>query len=254
VADLKAGLGKVAVVTGALSGIGRATAIAFARNGVAVFAAGRDPDAGQALERLIREGGGEATFVRTDIRDEAQVCALIELALRRHGRVDHAANCAGTDGVSTPIVDQTPDGYAAMFDTNVLGTLLAMKHELRVMRDGDGGSIVNVSSTMSRVGRAGLAAYAASKSAVEGLTKVGAIEGAAFGVRVNAIAPGPIDTPMLERVASTRGGKAAISASIPLRRAGRPEEAADLILYLCSARASYVTGQSVAIDGGRLAC
>lgn len=247
-------LGEVALVTGALSGIGRATAQAFAQAGLAVVIGGRNRNAGEALREELEANGGRARFFQTDVRDERAVSGLVEHAIQQFGRLDHAANCAGTEGASIPLVDQTLESYTETFNANVLGTFFAMKHEMRAMFANGGGSIVNVSSTMSRVGRPGLSIYSASKSAVEGLTRAGSIEGAPMNVRVNAIAPGPIDTPMLERVAAPRGGVSALSGSIPMRRVGTPREAADLILFLCSANAGYVTGQSVALDGGRLAC
>jgi NAD(P)-dependent dehydrogenase (short-subunit alcohol dehydrogenase family) len=178
---------------------------------------------------------------------------LVEAALARFGRVDVAVNNAGTEGTPGPIVDQTPETYAAVFETNVLGVLLGMKHEMRVMQRQGFGSIVNVSSTMGSRGAPNASLYVASKHAVEGLTKSGALEAAAFGVRVNAVAPGPVETGMLDRFSGSQDRKAGLLASIPLRRAGRPEELADAILFLASDKASFITGQIINVNGGRTA-
>jgi NAD(P)-dependent dehydrogenase (short-subunit alcohol dehydrogenase family) len=167
--------------------------------------------------------------------------------------LDVAVNNAGTEGKPGPVTEQTPDSYAAMFDTNVLGTLLSLKHELRVMQPQGSGSIVNVSSTMGERGAANLSLYTASKHAVEGLTKSAALEAAASGVRVNAVAPGPTETGMLERLTGTPDKKAAFYAAVPLKRGARPEEIADAIAFLASEKASFITGQIVRINGGKTA-
>lgn len=246
--------GHVAIVTGALSGIGRATALEFARRGASVVASGRNAAAGDALVAELKSAGApDAAYIDCDVRHEDQIEALVNLAVQRFGRLDYAVNNAGTEGASLPLTEQTLETYADTFDINVRGTLLALKHEMRAMASRGGGGIVNLSSTMARVGRPGLGLYCASKHAVEGLTKVAAIEGAAQGIRVNAIAPGQVDTAMLDRVAAPRGGKQHIAQAVPLKRVGTVEEAAKLILFLASSDASYITGQSVAIDGGRLA-
>ncbi len=245
--------GEVALVTGALSGIGRATAVAFAKRGANVVAAGRDEAKGAEFVDELRALGVEASYRNCDVRHEDQIAALVDHAVERFGKISFAVNNAGTDGASLPLVEHTAETYAEAFDTNARGTLLAMKYEMLAMAKTGGGSIVNLSSTMAFRGRPGLGIYCASKGAVEGLTRVGAIEGAPMGIRVNAIAPGQIDSPMLDRVASTRGGKEHIAAGPPMKRLGTPEEAAELIVFLASPAASYVTGQSVAIEGGRLA-
>ena len=245
---------RVALVTGALSGIGRAAALGFARRGAQVVVSGRDEAKGMALVAKIEAAGGVAAYCRCDVRNEDEIVALVAVAVERFGRLDHAVNNAGTDGALRPLIEHTPETYAEAFDINVRGVLLSMKHEMLAMKQNGGGSIVNVSSTMAFRGRPNLGLYCASKHAVEGLTKVGAIEGAAMGIRVNGIAPGQIDTAMLDRVAGhISGGKEHIAAGPPMKRLGTPEEAADLILYLASDAASYVTGQTVAIEGGRLA-
>lgn len=244
---------RVILVTGALSGIGRATARAAANDGYRVVVSGRDAQAGAALEAELRAAGAEALFIKADVREEADVAAMIEAAVDRFGRLDLAVNNAGTEGVAGPVVDQTPGAYAATFDTNVLGVLLCMKHELRVMQAQGFGSVVNISSTMGSRGAANASLYVASKHAVEGLTKSAALEAAAFGVRVNAVAPGPVETAMLDRFTGSPDRMAGLVASIPLRRAGRPEELADAILFVGSDKASFVTGQIINVNGGRTA-
>jgi NAD(P)-dependent dehydrogenase (short-subunit alcohol dehydrogenase family) len=244
---------QVVLITGALTGIGRATALAFAKTGATVVAAGRHDAEGKVLEAELWALGGEAQFIRADVRHEDDVRGLVDATVARFGRLDVAVNNAGTEGKPGPVTEQTPDSYTAMFDTNVLGTLLSMKHELRVMEPQGSGSIVNISSTMGERGAANLSLYAASKHAVEGLTKSAALEAAAFGVRVNAVAPGPTQTGMLDRLTGTPEKKAAFFAAVPLKRGGKPEEIADAILFLASAKASFITGQIVRINGGKTA-
>jgi NAD(P)-dependent dehydrogenase (short-subunit alcohol dehydrogenase family) len=243
----------VVLITGALTGIGRATALAFAKEGARIVISGRHQEAGRELAAELRTLGAEAEFVRADVRHEDDVRNLIDRAVARFGRIDAAINNAGTEGQRGPVTEQTPQSYAAIFDTNVLGTLLCMKHELRVMLPQGQGSIVNVSSTLGRHGGAGSSVYAASKHAVEGLTKSAALEVAAAGVRVNVVAPGPIDTGMLDRYAGSADRKAAMMAGIPAKRIGRPDEVAQTIVFLASAKAPFLTGQSIAVDGGKLA-
>ncbi len=244
---------QVILITGALAGIGRATALAAAQEEYQVVVSGRNSQTGAALEAELRARGAEATFIKADVRDEGEVRGLIEGAVDRFGRIDVAVNNAGTEGNPGPLVDQTPEAYAATFETNVLGVLLCMKHEFRVMQPQGSGSVVNISSTMGSRGAANASLYVASKHAVEGLTKSGALEAAAFGVRVNAVAPGPVETGMLDRFTGSQDRKAGLLASIPLRRAGKPEELADAILFLASNKASFVTGQIISVNGGRTA-
>ena len=245
----------VVLVTGALSGIGRATALAFARAGDRVVISGRRADAGAAFVAELRTLGigSEAEFIRADVSKEDDVRALLDGIVARFGRLDVAVNNAGTEGTPGPLTEQTPESYAGLFDTNVLGTLLSLKHELRVMQPQGSGSIVNVSSTMGERGAANLALYAASKHAVEGLTKSAALEAAPFGVRVNAVAPGPTETAMLDRLTGTPDRKAAFYAAVPLKRGAKPEEIADAIVFLASDKASFITGQVVRINGGKTA-
>src|SRR6267142_2243201 len=243
----------VVLITGALTGIGRATALAFAREGHRIVVAGRHEEAGQELVTELRTLGTEAEFVRADVRHEDEVQNLVDRTVARFGRLDAAVNCAGTEGTPGPLTKQTADTYAATFDTNVLGTLLSMKHELRVMLAQGSGSIVNVSSTYGHTGAPGASIYSASKHAVEGLTKSAALEAAGMGVRVNAVAPGPIETPMLNRFAKTDDKKAGLISNVPLQRVGRPEEIAQTIMFLASDKASFITGASYVVDGGKTA-
>ena len=243
----------VVLITGALTGIGRATALAFAREGAHVVVSGRRAEQGQKLAEELRTLGGQAEFIQSDVRFEDQVRELVDKTVARFGRLDVAVNSAGTEGQNGPVTERTPEGYAAVFDTNVLGTLLCMKHEMRVMLAQGSGSIVNISSTMGSRGAANASLYVASKHAVEGLTKSAAIEGAASGVRVNAIAPGPVETEMLERLTGTAERKAAFLMNVPLKRAGTPEEIADAILFVASDKAVFITGEVIRINGGKTA-
>jgi NAD(P)-dependent dehydrogenase (short-subunit alcohol dehydrogenase family) len=243
----------VVLITGALTGIGRATAIAFAHEGARIVISGRRDEAGQELVDELRFLEAEAEYWRSDVRHEDQVRALIDKTVARFGRLDVAVNNAGTEGKPGPVIEQTAESYAATFDTNVLGTLLSMKHELRVMMPQGHGSIINVSSTYGRFGAAGASIYAASKHAIEGLTQSAALEAAEFGVRVNVVAPGPIDTGMLTRFTGNDERKAGLVSSVPLKRMGRPEEIAQVIVFLASDKASFSTGATFAADGGKSA-
>jgi NAD(P)-dependent dehydrogenase (short-subunit alcohol dehydrogenase family) len=244
---------QVVLITGALTGIGRATAFAFAAEGARIVVSGRHDDAGQTLAGELRDAGAEAVFVRADVRRDEEMRNLIDQSVARFGRLDVAVNNAGTEGRPGPVTEQTADSYAATFETNVLGTLLSLKHELRVMQAQGGGSIINISSTFGHAGGRGASVYAASKHAVEGLTKSAALEAAAFGVRVNAVAPGPTETKMLERFTGSADRKAALTSTVPLGRTGAPEEVARAIVYLASDNASFVTGQILTVDGGKTA-
>ena len=191
--------------------------------------------------------------MRSDVRHEEDVRNLIDKTVSLFGRLDVAVNCAGTEGTPGPVTEQSAETYAATFDTNVLGTLLSMKHEMRVMLAQGSGSIVNMSSTYGRRGAAGASLYSASKHAVEGLTKSAALEAAPSGVRVNMVAPGPIDTGMLKRFTGTDEKKAGLTATVALKRLGRPEEVAQAIVFLASDKASFITGASYSVDGGKSA-
>src|SRR6202158_3536060 len=235
--------GKTALITGALTGIGRATALAFAQEGSRVVVSGRHDDGGQVLVSELRALGTEAEFVRADVRHEDDVRSLVDKTVARFGRLDVAVNNAGTEGQPGPLTEQSAETYAATFDTNVLGTILSLKHEMRVMLAQGHGSIVNLSSTFGSRGAAGASMYVASKHAVEGLTKAAALEGAAAGVRVNAVAPGPVETGMLNRFTGSADRKAGLVAGVPLKRVGTPTEIADAIVFVASHKASFITGQ-----------
>ena len=243
----------VVLITGALTGIGRATALAFAQEGARIVVSGRRDEAGQALVTELRALGAEAEFVRADVRKEDDVGHLVDKTIEHFGRLDVAVNNAGTEGQPGPLTEQTAETYAATFDTNVLGTIFSLKHELRVMLAQGHGSIINLSSTFGSHGGAGASMYVASKHAVEGLTKSAALEGAAAGVRVNAVAPGPIETELLNRFTVTADRKAALVAGVPAKRAGKPEEIAQTIVFLASDKADFLTGQIIGVNGGKTA-
>jgi NAD(P)-dependent dehydrogenase (short-subunit alcohol dehydrogenase family) len=244
---------QVVLITGALTGIGRATSIAFAKARANIVISGRHADEGQKLAAELRSLGAEVEFVRADVRRESDVQKLVDHTISRFGRLDAAVNNAGTQGKPGPLTDQTAESYAATFDTNVLGTLLSIKHELRAMLPQGHGSIINVSSTYGRSGAPGAALYVGSKHAVEGFTKAAALEFAETGIRINVVAPGPIETGMLNRFTGTPENKADLISRVPMKRIGQPEEVAEAILFLASDKASYITGASLATDGGKLA-
>jgi NAD(P)-dependent dehydrogenase (short-subunit alcohol dehydrogenase family) len=241
------------LVTGALSGMGRATALAFGREGARVFVSGRSEEKGKALVAELRSLGAEAEFAAADVRRDDDIRKLVDAAVGRFDGLDVAVNCAGTEGAPGRVTDQTEESYAATFDTNVLGTLLSMKHELRAMLAQGRGSIVNISSTYGHRGGAGASIYSASKHAVEGLTKSAALEVAGSGVRINAVAPGPVQTDMLNRFTGNDANKAGLISAVPLKRTGTPEEVAQAIVFLTSDAAAFITGAVLAVDGGKSA-
>jgi NAD(P)-dependent dehydrogenase (short-subunit alcohol dehydrogenase family) len=244
---------QVVLITGALTGIGRATAVLFAKRGADVVVSGRRDTEGRELVRELRALGANAEFVYADVRVEEHVRNLIDRTVELFGRLDIAVNNAATEGLKGLVTEQTAETYAATFDTNVLGVLLSMKHEQRVMLAQGSGSIVNVSSAYGSIGAAGASVYVASKHAVEGLTKSAALETAGTGVRVNVVAPGTTDTGMLTRFTNTDLNKAALVATVPFKRLATPEEIAQVIAFVASADASYMTGASIPVDGGMLA-
>jgi NAD(P)-dependent dehydrogenase (short-subunit alcohol dehydrogenase family) len=243
----------VVLITGALTGIGRATAVAFAKKGAKVVVAGRRDEPGRVLADELRSLGSEADFIHADVRNEDEVRALVDETLARFGRLDVAVNNAGTEGQVGPITDQTAETYAATFDTNVLGVILSMKHEVRAMQGQGSGSIVNISSTYGHEGAPGASVYVGSKHAVEGITKSVALEIAESGIRVNGVAPGPTDTGMLTRFTGTPENKAALVTGVPMGRLGLTEELADGVVFIASDEASYITGHILNIDGGHSA-
>ncbi|WP_329545101.1 glucose 1-dehydrogenase [Streptomyces sp. NBC_01356] len=243
----------VVLITGALTGIGRAAAVAFAKQGANVVVAGRRDEAGKALVEELRGLGSWAEFVNADVRNEDEVRAMVDETVTRFGRLDVAVNNAGTEGRPSPITDQSAETYNATFDTNVLGVLLSMKHQVRVMKEQGSGSIVNISSTYGHEGAAGASVYVGSKHAVEGITKSVALEVAASGIRVNGVAPGPTDTGMLTRFTGTPQNKAALVSEVPLARLGLSEEVAAAIVFIASDKASFITGHILNADGGHSA-
>jgi NAD(P)-dependent dehydrogenase (short-subunit alcohol dehydrogenase family) len=240
----------VVLITGGLSGIGRAAAIAFAKKGAAVVVAGRRDEAGKALVKELRSFGSEAEFINADVRKEDDVRSMVDNTVARFGRLDVAVNNAATEGQVGPITDQTAESFTATFETNVLGVVLSMKHEVRAMQAQGSGSIINISSTYGHAGAAGASIYVGAKHAVEGITKSVALETAKSGIRVNAVAPGPTDTGMLTRFTGTAENKAALAAEVPLGRLGRSEEVADGIVFLGSDEAKFITGHILNVDGG----
>ena len=205
---------------------------------------------GEALAEELRSLGSEAEFINADVRKEDDVRALVDRTVARFGRLDVAVNNAGTEGQVGPITDQTAETYAATFDTNVLGVILSMKHEVRAMQQQGNGSIVNISSTYGHEGAAGASVYVGSKHAVEGISKSVALETAESGIRVNVVAPGPTDTGMLTRFTGTPENKAHLVANVPMERMGHSEELADAIVFIASDEASYITGHVLNVDGG----
>src|ERR1700674_2079888 len=215
---------QVVLITGALTGIGRAAAVAFAKKGAKVVVSGRRDEAGQALVKELQAFGSEAEFIKADVRKESDVRDLVVKTVARFGRLDVAVNNAATEGAVGPTTDQTAESFAATFETNVLGVVLSMKHEVRAMQAQGSGSIINISSTYGHEGAAYASIYVGAKHAVEGITKSVALEIARSGIRVNAVAPGPTDTGMLTRFTGTAENKAALVAQVPLGRLGLSEE------------------------------
>lgn len=241
----------VVLITGALTGIGRAAAIAFAKKGAKVVVSGRRDEAGQALAKELRALGSEAEFINADVRKEADIRALVDKTIARFGRLDVAVNNAGTEGQVGPITDQTAESFAATFETNVLGVVLSMKHEVRAMQAQGSGSIINISSTYGHEGAPYASIYVGAKHAVEGITKSVALEIAKSGIRVNAVAPGPTDTGMLTRFTGTSENKAALATTVPMGRLGLSEEVADGIVFIASDEARFITGHVLNVDGGK---
>jgi NAD(P)-dependent dehydrogenase (short-subunit alcohol dehydrogenase family) len=244
---------KVALVTGGGSGIGQAAALAFARAGAKVVVSGRREKEGYETVSLIKKGGGEGTFVKADVSNEADVEKLVAHTLSTYGRLDAAFNNAGIEGeVGKQTHEQSVGNYRQVMDINVLGVLLSMKHEIAAMLKNGGGAIVNNASVGGVIGFPGVSVYVASKHAVLGLTKTAALEYAKQGIRVNAVLPGGIETPMLHRFTGGPGTDFfnQLAGLHPIGRLGRPEEIAEAVLWLCSDKASFVTGLSLSADGG----
>jgi NAD(P)-dependent dehydrogenase (short-subunit alcohol dehydrogenase family) len=244
--------GKVAIVTGASRGIGAAVARAMAQAGAAVTVAARDTVALDLVAEDIIAQGGRALAVPTDVSDPGAVAQLTDTTLTHFGRLDFACNnAAGGGHPPTPLADVSPEGFASAVAVNLNGVFLGMRHQIPAMIATGGGSIVNMSSTAGLQAVGGLAAYVATKFGIEGLTRVAALDYADQGVRVNAIAPGPILTDNLARAGAE--AQRAAAAAMPLQRIGRPEEVAEAVVWLCSDAAAFVTGTTLVIDGGKLA-
>ena len=243
--------GKVALVTGGGSGIGRATALAFARDGARVVIGNRNVQRGEETVSMIRAAGGTASFRRTDVLVTADIEALVKHAVSEYGGLDLAFNNAGIEGEPRPLAEQTEANYDAVMDINVKGVWLSMKYEIPQMLDQGGGAIVNCSSVAGVIGFPGIGIYSASKHAVIGLTKAAALEYSAQGIRVNAVNPAVIDTEMVDRLADGMNMKKDdLTTFHPIGRLGRVEEVAEAVLWLCSDKASFVIGHSLMVDGG----
>jgi NAD(P)-dependent dehydrogenase (short-subunit alcohol dehydrogenase family) len=247
--------GKVAIVTGGTTGIGHATALAFAREGVKVTVAGRRVEQGEETVRSIKQQGGDAFFVQTDVSKASDVEQLIQTVITTYGRLDYAVNSAGSHGAVGPLTALSEEDWEQTINLNLKGTWLSLKAEVGVISK-PGGAIVNIASVFGLVGVAGtgMALHAASKSGVIGLTKAVAMEYAKAGIRVNSVSPGPIDTEALDRfVGGDQQAKNQMDGIIPLGRIGQPEEIAAAVVWLCSDAASFVTGQNLVVDGGYIA-
>src|SRR5215471_7923423 len=250
--------GKVALVTGSGGGIGRAAALKFAEEGAKVVVSDLDSDGGNETAALVEEMGGDALFIRADVAKASEVDALIAKTVDEFGRLDCACNNAGIEGRIGPIADQVEDDFDRVISINVKGTFLCLKYEIAHMLKNGGGAIVNLASVAGLIGFPGLGPYVASKHAINGLTKNAALEYSKQGIRVNSICPGGIETRMLDSlVAQVTKGQLGTHEMMdplhPIGRIGNPEEVAELIVWLCSARASFVTGANIAIDGGYVA-
>jgi NAD(P)-dependent dehydrogenase (short-subunit alcohol dehydrogenase family) len=246
--------GKVAIVTGGTSGIGRDSAVLFAKAGAKVVVAGRREAEGKETIGLIRAAGGDGLFVKTDVSKAAEVAALVQKTVDKFGRLDVAFNNAGIEGNWIPIVEQSEEDWDLTIDINLKGVWLCLKHEIaQMLKQGGGGAIVNMASVAGWIGSAGAATYCASKHGVMGLTKSAALETARSGIRINVVCPAVIETPMGERVFGAPDMKKYALGLHPIGRFGTPMEVAEAVLWMCSDRASFMTGQSLVLDGGFLA-
>jgi NAD(P)-dependent dehydrogenase (short-subunit alcohol dehydrogenase family) len=246
--------GKVGLVTGGTSGIGRDASILFAKAGAKVVVAGRRELEGKETVDLVQAAGGEGVFVRADVSKTADVQGLFQKTVEKFGRLDVAFNNAGIEGTWIPIAEQSEEDWDRTIDINLKGVWLCLKHEIRQMlKQGSGGAIVNMASVAGSIGSAGAATYCASKHGVIGLTKSAALETARNGIRINAVCPAVIETPMGERLFGAPAMKKYALGLHPIGRFGLPMEVAEAVVWMCSDRASFMTGQSLVLDGGFLA-
>jgi NAD(P)-dependent dehydrogenase (short-subunit alcohol dehydrogenase family) len=246
--------GKVGLVTGGTSGIGRETAVLFAKGGVKVVVAGRREQEGKETIDLVRTAGGDGLFVKTDVSKASEVEALIQAAVDKFGRLDVAFNNAGIEGVWVPIIRQSEEDFDRTININLKGVWLCLKSEIRQMlKQGGGGAIVNMASITGLVGSAGAAAYSASKHGVIGLTKAAALETARSGIRINAVCPAAVETAMSDRIFGAPAVHKYVQNCHPIGRFGKAAEIAEAVVWMCSDRASFMTGQSLVLDGGFLA-
>ena len=245
--------GKVAVVTGGTSGIGRDTSVLFAKNGAKVVVAGRREAEGQETVGLLRAAGGDALFIKTDVSKSAEVQTLVQKTVEKFGRLDIAFNNAGIEGNWIPIHEQSEEDWDQVIDINLKGVWFCLKYQIQQMlKQGSGGAIVNMSSVAGLMGAAGAGNYCASKHGVMGLTKCAALENSRTGIRVNAVCPAVIETPMGERLFGAPDAKKYALSLHPIGRFGAPMEVAEAVLWMCSDRASFMTGHSIVLDGGLL--
>ena len=251
-ADLLAG--KIALITGASSGIGQSAAHVFARHGAKLVLADTNEEGGEATAAAVRAEGGDAVFVRTDISSAKDVAALVAAVVERHGRLDCAFNNAGIAGALAPLADLPEESWDRVIGVNLKGVFLCMQHEIRQMLKQGGGAIVNTASVVGLVGGQTMGAYSASKHGIVGLTRVAALEYGRQGIRINAVCPGAVRTPMLDHQAREGGfTEDLLVAAEPVGRLGKPEEIAEAAAWLCSSAASFVIGHAMAVDGGWVA-
>ena len=246
--------GKVALVTGGTSGIGRETAVLFAKAGAKVVVAGRREPEGKETVELIRAAGGDGLFLKADVSKASEVEALIQKTVEKFGRLDAAFNNAGIEGVWVPLIKQSEEDWDRTIDVNLKGVWLCLKYEiLQMLKQGGGGAIVNMASIGGLVGFSGAAAYSASKHGVMGLTRAAALENARSKIRINAVCPGAVETALADRVFGAPSVHKYVVSIHPIGRFGKPAEIAEAVVWMCSDRASFMTGQSLVLDGGFLA-
>ena len=244
---------KVALITGGTTGIGRDTAVLFAKEGAKVVFTGRREAEGNETLKLVRAAGGEGLFLKSDVSKSADVQMMVQKTVEKFGRLDLAFNNAGVEGVWLPLADQTEENWDYVHNINLKGLWRCLKYEIQQMiKQGIGGAIVNMSSVAGVKGFPGAGIYIASKHGVLGLTKTAALECAAAGIRVNAVCPAVIETPMADRAFADPAFSKAVLAMHPLGRFGKPIEVAEAVLWLSSDKSSFTTGQFIAIDGGSL--